>query len=75
MTEAVSSQLSALPPSSVLVYRVLQAEGPAIATELSEITYMPDSTVRLAINRLEDHDLIKSRPGVDARTTVYSVRE
>jgi DNA-binding MarR family transcriptional regulator len=69
------SALWDLPPSSCLLYVILRDEGPHAVSELSDRALMASSTTQRALGRLEDHDLVETRPGVDARKKVYSVYE
>lgn len=64
--------LSDLPPSSKLVVAVLETDGPLTQKELAEKTLMPPRTVRYGIERLDDENLIITRPNVfDARQNYY----
>jgi DNA-binding transcriptional ArsR family regulator len=83
-TEETADELSAdefeerlreLPPSAKLVAKVLEIEGSLAQGQLVEETLLPDRTVRYALNRLEDTDLVTSRYSFqDARKQVYSLR-
>ena len=66
-------RLEDLPPSCVLVHRILDEEGPMTLTDLCESGYLAERTARRALRRLEDADLIRKRPGHDARTVLYQV--
>ena len=69
---AVRERLRDLPPSAKLVAKVLE-DGDALSQgQLAEASLLPDRTVRYAINRLEDADLLGSRYSFrDARKQVY----
>ncbi len=67
-------RLRELPPSAKLVARVLEAEGALPQGELAEESLLPERTVRYALNRLEERDLVEARYSLtDARKQVYSV--
>lgn len=68
-------RLSELPPSAKLVAKVLEMESPLSQGQLADESLLPDRTVRYALNRLEDVDLIGSRYSFrDARKQVYFLR-
>ncbi|MCU4925315.1 ArsR family transcriptional regulator [Halobacteria archaeon AArc-dxtr1] len=73
LTEAeYRDRLRDLPPSAKLVAKVLESESPLSQGQLAEESLLPDRTVRYALNRLEDVDLIGSRYSFrDARKQVY----
>ena len=65
-------RLSDLPPSAKLVAKVLESESPLSQGQLAEESLLPDRTVRYALNRLEEEELIGSRFSfTDARKQVY----
>lgn len=64
--------LSELPPSAKLVAKVLEGASPLSQGQLAEESLLPDRTVRYALNRLEEEDLVDSRYSFhDARKQVY----
>ncbi|MES3517283.1 MAG: helix-turn-helix domain-containing protein [Natronomonas sp.] len=64
--------LRELPPSAKLVAKVLEGEAPLSQGQLAEESLLPDRTVRYALNRLEDEELVDSRYSFhDARKQVY----
>jgi glyoxylase-like metal-dependent hydrolase (beta-lactamase superfamily II) len=64
--------LRELPPSAKLVAKVLETDAPLSQGRLAEESLLPDRTVRYALNRLEESDLIGSRYSFkDARKQVY----
>ena len=68
-------RLRELPPSAKLVAKVLETDAPLSQGKLAEESLLPDRTVRYALNRLEDSDLIGSRYSFkDARKQVYFLR-
>jgi DNA-binding MarR family transcriptional regulator len=67
-------RLRELPPSAKLIAKVLQTESPLSQGQLAEESLLPDRTVRYALNRLEESDLVSSRYSFkDARKQVYSL--
>lgn len=68
-------RLRDLPPSAKLVAKVLEADSPLSQGQLAEESLLPDRTVRYALNRLEDVDLVGSRYSFrDARKQVYFLK-
>ncbi|WP_227377567.1 MarR family transcriptional regulator [Haladaptatus halobius] len=66
--------LNELPPSAKLVTKVLEYNDTLNQGQLEEETLLPPRTVRYALTRLEDHDLVESRFSfVDARKRCYSL--
>ncbi|SIR09825.1 Winged helix-turn-helix DNA-binding [Haladaptatus litoreus] len=69
-TEAVRD----LPPSAKLVAKVLEYNETMTQSELADETLLPPRTVRYALNRLEDEDLVDSRFSFsDARKRLYTL--
>jgi DNA-binding MarR family transcriptional regulator len=65
-------RLRELPPSAKLVAKVLETDAPLSQGQLAEESLLPDRTVRYALNRLEESDLVSSRYSFkDARKQVY----
>lgn len=61
-----------LPPSAKLVYKVLEEEGRLTQKQLADRTLLPSRTVRSALDRIEDEDLLRERVNIrDARQSVY----
>ncbi|QSG14194.1 Transcriptional regulator containing HTH domain,ArsR family [Halapricum desulfuricans] len=68
----VRDRLKELPPSAKLVAKVLEDSPPLSQGELAEASLLPDRTVRYALNRLDEADLVGSRYSFrDARKQVY----
>ncbi|WP_049926541.1 MarR family transcriptional regulator [Halopiger goleimassiliensis] len=68
-------RLRDLPPSAKLVAKVLETESPLSQGQLAEESLLPDRTVRYALNRLEEVDLVGSRYSFrDARKQVYYLK-
>ena len=69
-------RLRELPPSAKLVAKVLETDEPLSQGRLAEESLLPDRTVRYALNRLEDEDLVNSRYSFqDARKQVYYLNQ
>jgi DNA-binding MarR family transcriptional regulator len=65
-----------LPPTCKLTYLILQTNGRLTQQELIEDTALPSRTVRYAVARLEDADMIASEWSVaDARQREYWIPE
>ncbi|PSQ02248.1 ArsR family transcriptional regulator [Halobacteriales archaeon QS_4_69_31] len=63
-----------LPPSAKLVAKTLEYNDALTQSELAEETLLPPRTVRYALNRLEDVDVVDSRFSfADARKRIYSL--
>lgn len=70
--EEFRERLRELPPSAKLVAKVLESEDPLSQGQLAEESLLPDRTVRYALNRLNEADLVDSRYSFrDARKQVY----
>jgi len=69
------SRLRELPPSAKLVAKVLEIDAPLSQGQLADESLLPDRTVRYALNRLEESDLVGSRYSFkDARKQVYFLK-
>ncbi|MFB6114058.1 MAG: MarR family transcriptional regulator [Halodesulfurarchaeum sp.] len=65
-------RLRELPPSAKLVAKVLETDEPLSQGQLAEESLLPDRTVRYALTRLTDANLVESRYSLrDARKQVY----
>lgn len=65
-------QLRELPPSAKLVANVLGDNEPLSQGKLAEASLLPERTVRYALKRLAEADLVDSRYSFDdARKQVY----
>jgi DNA-binding MarR family transcriptional regulator len=63
-----------LPPSAKLVAKVLEYNDTLTQSELAEETLLPPRTVRYALSRLEETDVVESRFSfADARKRLYSL--
>lgn len=63
-----------LPPSAKLVAKVLDYDGSLTQSQLADETMLPPRTVRYALTRLEESDVVDSRFSfADARKRVYTL--
>ena len=63
-----------LPPSAKLVAKVLEYNETMTQQQIADETLLPARTVRYALNRLEDKNVIDSRFSFsDARKRLYSL--
>jgi len=63
-----------LPPSAKLVAKVLEYNGSLTQSQLAEETLLPPRTVRYALTRLEEVDVVGSRFSFsDARKRIYTL--
>ncbi|MFW6321371.1 MAG: MarR family transcriptional regulator [Halohasta sp.] len=66
------NRLRELPPSAKLIAKVLETDQPLSQGQLADESLLPDRTVRYALNRLEESELVGSRYSFkDARKQVY----
>ncbi|SIQ89918.1 transcriptional regulator, ArsR family [Haladaptatus litoreus] len=69
-------RLRELPPSAKLIAKVLETDEPLTQGELADESLLPDRTVRYALTRLEEQDLVVSRHSFrDARKQVYLLND
>ncbi|MFB6195848.1 MAG: winged helix-turn-helix domain-containing protein [Haloplanus sp.] len=74
-TSEYRERLRELPPSAKLVAKILEGDSPLSQGQLAEESLLPDRTVRYALNRLEESDIVGSRYSFkDARKQVYFLR-
>lgn len=72
----VPAALSKMPPSAKLVYKVLEWNGELTQRQIAEESMLPQRTVRHALTKLENEDLIDKRLSFrDARQRLYSLPE
>lgn len=76
MEETVEHKLANLPPSAKLVFVVLDHEGKLTQKQLVEETRLSYRTVRYALTRLKDSNVIDGEISFrDARQTLYSTTQ
>jgi predicted transcriptional regulator len=74
MTDSEGEQLSDLPPSAKLVYKVLEYNGPMTQKDIVEESMLSARTVRYALERLEDIDIVTEDVYfADARQNLYEI--
>lgn len=65
-----------MPPSSKLVYKVLEHDGPLTQRQLADHSLLPTRTVRYALDRLEEEGIVKEKLYIqDARKRLYHLSE
>ncbi|MFB6164063.1 MAG: MarR family transcriptional regulator [Haloarculaceae archaeon] len=63
-----------LPPSAKLVAKTLEYNDTLTQSQLADETLLPPRTVRYALNRLEEVDVVESRFSFsDARKRIYTL--
>ena len=68
------SEVASLPPSAKLVYKTLEYEGPLTQSQLAEESLLPQRTVRHALGKLEDADVVEESVYLmDARKSNYKI--
>jgi DNA-binding MarR family transcriptional regulator len=71
----IDSAVTSLPPSAKLVYKTLEYEGPMTQSQLAEESLLPQRTVRHALGKLEDADVVEESVYLmDARKSSYHIR-
>lgn len=69
------AKVAPLPPSAKLVYKTLEYEGQMTQSQLAEESLLPQRTVRHALGKLEDADVVEeSIYLMDARKSSYRLR-
>jgi len=67
-------ELDELPPSAKLVYKVLEYDGPLTQKQIVEELMLSARTVRYALERLQDIDLVSQDVYfADARQSLYEL--
>ena len=73
---SAKQRLEDLPPSAKLVHKTLEFEGECTQKELVTETRLSSRTVRYAISRLKEKELVEQRVSFrDARQKLYSLAE
>ena len=74
MTDSEKEELSDLPPSAKLVYKVLEYNGPMTQKDIVEESMLSARTVRYALERLEDIEIVTEDVYfADARQNLYEI--
>ncbi|PSP97256.1 ArsR family transcriptional regulator [Halobacteriales archaeon QS_4_70_19] len=76
MAESDAEELSDLPPSAKLVFKVLEYNGPMTQKGIVEESMLSARTVRYALERLEEIDTVEEDVYfADARQNLYEIVE
>lgn len=76
MTDPEEEQISDLPPSAKLVYKVLEYNGPLTQKGIVQESMLSARTVRYALERLEDIGVVTEDVYfADARQNLYELDE
>jgi DNA-binding Lrp family transcriptional regulator len=68
-------KLERLPPSAKLVFKSLQANGQMTQKEIIRETILPSRTVRYAINRLKEDEILQELfYFIDSRQRLYEIK-
>lgn len=65
MSSELPEEIEDLPPSSELVYRILRETGEATVADLEAETCCGRTTIRYALGRLQERDLVERHPDVE----------
>jgi transcription initiation factor IIE alpha subunit len=73
--EPSSAVIDGFSPSMKLVLNILENHGPLTQKEIAKETHLPSRTVRYALNRLKDEDVLEEREYFqDARQCLYQIK-
>jgi DNA-binding MarR family transcriptional regulator len=62
-------------PSMKLVLNILENHGPLTQKDITKVTRLPTRTVRYALNRLKQEDILEEREYFqDARQCLYQIK-
>ncbi|WP_435334850.1 MarR family transcriptional regulator [Haloarchaeobius sp. TZWWS8] len=76
MAATTGEKLEELPPSAKLVFKVLEYDGPLTQKQIVEESMLSARTVRYALERLQDIDLVNQDVYfADARQSLYEIDE
>ena len=74
MNEPDREKIENLPPSAKLVFKMLEYHGPLTQKGIGEESRLSERTVRYAIERLEEYDIITEDIFFpDARQNLYEI--
>jgi len=72
----LAEELLSMPPSSKLLLKTLEYEGPLTQKELAKKTLLPGRTVRLALSHLIEKGYLKRKISLrDARQKIYEINK
>ncbi|HEY9207370.1 MAG TPA: helix-turn-helix domain-containing protein [Candidatus Methanoperedens sp.] len=70
-----SSLIEGFSPSMKLILNILENRGPLTQKEIAKVTRLPARTVRYALSRLKDEDILEEREYFqDARQCLYRIK-
>ena len=76
MADSTAEEISDLPPSAKLVYKVLEYNGPLTQKGIVEESMLSARTVRYALERLEEIEVVDEDVYfADARQNLYEITE
>ena len=68
-------QIEGFSPSMKLILNILENHGPLTQKEIAKVTRLPARTVRYALSRLKDEDILEEREYFqDARQCLYKIK-
>lgn len=75
MNDINYEKLERLPPSAKLVFKTLETKGQMTQKEIIRETILPSRTVRYAINRLKEEEILLERfYFIDSRQSLYEIK-
>lgn len=75
MNDVTYEKLERLPPSAKLVFKALEAKGQLTQKEIIRETILPSRTVRYALNRLKEEEILQERfYFIDSRQSLYEIK-
>ena len=70
------ANVKTFPPSVKFVFKILEFKGILTQKEIIDETYLPDRTVRYALNKLKIEGIVEERlHRKDARQVLYGIKE
>lgn len=70
-----SARIGSFPPSMKLILNILENHGALTQKEITKVTRLPTRTVRYALCRLKDEDILEEREYFqDARQCLYRIK-
>ena len=70
-----SVKIDSFSPSMKLVLNILENHGPLTQKEITKVTRLPTRTVRYALNRLKQENMLEEREYFqDARQCLYHIK-
>jgi DNA-binding MarR family transcriptional regulator len=70
-----SDKIGSFSPSMKLILNILENRGPLTQKEITKVTRLPTRTVRYALNRLKQEDILEKHEYFqDARQCLYQIK-